>query len=175
MQYKVKKEPKAAYVIATVSGLMSVMFMYVSTLGGANMLLNQLIMLFCGALCVYVLIRYAISDYVYVISDEAPYKFEIVKVSGQLPKTLVVIDMSGKDYLLPLKKGEKIPEKIGKIAKKENFCSNLFPKQKYLYVFEFEGKKVACTLEMDESVAVFIQNRLENLRNTDQNGGNYEL
>jgi len=80
---------------------------------------------------------------------------------------MVVIDMSAGDYLLPLEKGEKIPKKMGKIAKKENFCSNLFPKQRYLYVFEFEGKKVACKLEMEQSAATFIQNKIENLRNTD--------
>ena len=175
MQYKVKKEPRAAYIISAVTGLLAILFMYVGTAKIGNLLVNQIIMLLCGTVCVWVMVRYALTDYVYVLSDDAPYKLEIVKISGQVPKTLVVIDMSGKDYLLPLEKGEKIPEKIGKISKKENFCSNLFPKQRYLYVFEFDGKKVACKLEMDEGVAVFIQNRLENLRNTNQNGGNYEL
>lgn len=167
MQYKVKKEPRAAYIISAVTGLLSIMFMYVSTAGIGNTLVNQLIMLLCGAVCVYVMIRYALTDYVYVFSDTEPYKIEIVKISGQLPKTLAVIDMKGSDHLLPYEKGAKIPETIGKIAKKENFCSNMFPKQRYLYVFEYDGAKVACKLEMDEKVAAFIQNRLNDLRNID--------
>lgn len=167
MQYKVKKEPRAAYIISATTGLLAILFMYAGSAKIINLQISQIIMLFCAAICAYVLIRYALTDYVYVLSDDAPYKFEIVKISGQVPQTMVVIDMSAGDYLLPLEKGEKIPEKMGKIAKKENFCSNLFPKQRYLYVFEFEGKKVACKLEMEQSAATFIQNKIENLRNTD--------
>lgn len=166
MQYKVKKEPRAAYIISAVCGLLSVMFMYVSMLGGANMLLNQLIMLFCGACCVYVIIRYAVSDYVYVLSDDAPYKIEIVKIAGQIPKTLAVIDMGAGDTLIKIEKGKKMPENIGKIYKKENFCSNMFPKSKYIYVFEFENKKIACFLEIDGDIAGILNNRINELKNS---------
>ena len=165
MQYKVKKDPKAAFIISAVFGLLSIMFMYVSMLGGANMLLNQLIMLFCGAACVYVIIRYAIFDYVYVLSDDAPYKIEIVKVSGHFPKTLAVIDMSEKDMLIKLEKDTKIPQSIGKIYKKEDFCSNMFPKSKYLYVFEFESKKIAVKLEIDSEIAEILNTRINELKN----------
>jgi hypothetical protein len=120
-------------------------------------------MLFCGAACVYVIIRYATTDYVYVISDSAPYKIEIVKISGQLPKTLAIIDMGKGDKLIKLEKGMKMPNGVEKIHQKENFCSNMFPKEQYLYVFEFENKKIAAKLEIDGEIANILNHRINEL------------
>ena len=74
--------------------------------------------------------------------------------------------MGANDMLIKLEKKTKISQKI---YKKENFCSNMFPKSQYLYVFEFDGKAVACKLEIDDKIAKIIDDRINELKNQNSN------
>ena len=172
MQYKVKKNTKIPYAVAIVSACLSVAFLYTGSFGLGNVMMQQVMMLACATFAVYVLIRYVLTDHVYVISDERPYTLEIVRVCGKNPKPMASFEMSFDDELF-LQNKEDESQKNVKIKKKENFCSNMFPKERYLYIVNTENGRVACYLELEKDVAQILINRIEELRlnkNNQQNG-----
>ena len=172
MHYKVKKNTKIPYAIAIVAACLSVAFLYTGSFGIGNVMMQQIMMLVCATVAVYVLIRYVLTDHVYVISDSRPYTLEIVRVCGKNPKPMASFEMSGDDVLLSVQKGESL-KKYGKIKRKENFCSNIFPRERYVYIVNTENGRVACYLEMEKDVAKILSDRINELhtnKNYQQNG-----
>ena len=163
MQYKVKKNTKIPYAVAIVCAALSVAFMYTGSFGIGNTMMYQVMMLILAAAAVYMLIRYALTDMIYVIFDEKPYTLEIVKLCGKLPKTIAVIEMTADDKLV-LQNKDDLSQKTEKIKKKENFCANMFPKEKYLYIANTENGRVSCSLELEKDVAKILFDRIEELR-----------
>ncbi|MBQ8288179.1 MAG: hypothetical protein IJX76_05340 [Clostridia bacterium] len=125
---------------------------------------NQLGMLVFLVALVYLLVRYALTEFVYQLSEEGNI-FTVTKVGGKLPRTVADIRLSRGDRIVRYEKDSRKKEGIGRL---ENYCVSLFPEESWLFLTHIDGKKVGLRLECREDVANRIARRIESLPEEDE-------
>ncbi len=105
--------------------------------------------------------RYHLSSFCYAVDDE---NFIITKRFGKKTQTVCNLSLS---TLLAIEKTPKTKEekefcrKHGiKAPIRYNYCQSLQPKISYRIFFEFNGKIAEITFEPNESMVLFIQNKI---------------
>ena len=164
MQYNPHRKLKPLVMIAFPLLVIALIFWSLSYRGIGPNGINQLGMLVALTALVYLLVRYALTDFVYQLSDEDNC-FTVTKVSGKRPSTVADLRLSQGDRVVPYEKG--IQKKLG-IARIENYCVSLFPEESYLLLFRIEGKLVALRLECKEDVARKLTRRIEALSHEEE-------
>lgn len=159
MQYNPHRKLKPLAVIGFVLLTVALIFWILTYLRVGPHALNQLgTVIFLSAL-IYLLVRYAFTDFIYQLPDEEN-RLTIKTVRGKLPRTAAEIPMQKTDRIVPYEK--ELCKKEG-IRKQENFCVSLFPEESYLYLTTLNGEKIAIRLECRQDVAERIRERIEAL------------
>lgn len=164
MQYKPHRKLKPLVMITFPLLVIALIFWSLSYLKIGPNGVNQLGMLVALTALVYLLVRYALTDFVYQLSYE-DNSFTITKVGGKRPRTVADICLSRGDRILPYEKGAK--KKLG-IALIENYSVSLFPEESWLFLTVIDGKRTALRLECREDVAQRIRQRIELLPREDE-------
>ena len=159
MQYKPHRKLKPLVVISFLLMVITLSFWILSYLKVGPLSLNQLgVVVFLTAM-VFLLIRYALTDFIYQLPDEE-HRLTIKTVRGKLPRTAAEISLQKGDRIIPYEKDTCKKENIQQM---ENYCVSLFPEESYLYITVINGKKTALRLECREDVAERIRARIDAL------------
>lgn len=159
MQYKPHRRLKPLVIICFVLLVITLIFWILSYLKVGPLSLNQLgTVIFLTAL-IFLLIRYALTDFIYQLPDEEN-RLTVKTVRGKLPRTAAEIPLRKIDRIVPYEKD--IVKKEG-IERMENYCVSLFPEESWVYITVLNGKKSALRLECREDVADRIRERIEAL------------
>lgn len=159
MQYKPHRKLKPLVVITFVLMVIALIFWILTYLQVGPRALNQLGTLVFLTAMIFLLVRYALTDFIYQLPDEEN-RLTIKTVRGKLPRTAAEIPLQKTDRLLPYAKD--LCKKEG-IRRQENFCVSLFPEESYLYVTVLNGERTAIRLECRQDVAERIAARIEAL------------
>jgi hypothetical protein len=156
MQYKPHRKLKPLVIISFVLMVITLSFWMLSYLRIGPQSLNQLgVVVFLTAM-IFLLIRYALTDFIYQLPEEEN-RLTIKTVRGKLPRTAAEIPLRKSDRIVPYQKDVCKTEGI---EQTENFCVSLFPEESYLYLTVLNGKKSALRLECREDVAERIRARI---------------
>lgn len=159
MQYKPHRKLKPLVIICFVLLVITLIFWILTYLKVGPLALNQLgVLVFLTAL-IFLLVRFALTDFIYQLPEEEN-RLTIKTVRGKLPRTAAEVILRKIDRIVPYEKD--IPKKEG-IRRTENFCVSLFPEESYLYITFLDGKKTALRLECREDIARLIRARIEAL------------
>lgn len=159
MQYKPHRKLKPLVVISFVLMVITLIFWILTYLRVGPHALNQLgTVVFLTAL-IFLLVRYALTDFIYQLPDEEN-RLTVKTVRGRLPRTAAELPLQKGDRILPYTK--ELCKKEG-IRRRENFCVSLFPEESYLYITVQSGEKIAIRLECRQDVAERIRERIEAL------------
>lgn len=163
MQYKPHRILKPLVMIAFPLLVIALIFWALSYLKIGPHGVNQLGMLVALTALIYLLVRYALTDFVYQLDDENNC-FTVTKVGGKRPRTVADIRLSPNDRILPYEKGAK--KKLG-ILRTENYTVSLFPEESWLLLTVIDGNLIALRLECKQDVADRIRRRIESLPSED--------
>ncbi|MBO5779259.1 MAG: hypothetical protein J6R82_06810 [Clostridia bacterium] len=159
MQYHPYRKLKPLVIVSFPLLVCTLIFWILTYLQVGPRSLNQLgTVLFLTAL-IFLLVRYALTDFIYQLPEEEN-RLTIKTVRGRLPRTAAEIKLCKRDRILPWEKG--LAKKEG-IQQMENFCVSLFPEESYLYLTVLGGKKTALRLECSKDVADLIRARIDAL------------
>ena len=164
MQYNPHRKLKPLVMITFPLLVIALIFWSLSYLGIGPNGVNQLGMLVALTALIYLLVRYALTDFVYQLSYEDNC-FTVTKVSGKRPRTVADLRLCPSDRVVLYEKG--IRKKLG-ITMIENYCVSLFPEESYLLLTRIEGKSVALRLECKEDVAHKLTRRIEALHSEEE-------
>lgn len=154
MQYKPHRKLKPLVIVCFTLLVIVLAFWILSYLKIGPNGVNQLgVLVFLTAL-VYLLVRYALTDFVYQLSEKGDV-FTVTKVGGKLPRTVADIRLSPCDRVIPY--GKDVCKKEG-IRQTENYCVSLFPEERWMLVTEINGKTVGLILECQADTAALIRN-----------------
>ena len=159
MQYKPHRNLKPLVIISFVLMVITLCFWILNYLQVGPRSLNQLGTVVFLTTMIYLLVRYALTDFIYQLPEEEN-RLTIKTVRGKLPRTAAEIPLQKGDRILPYAKELLKQEQI---KQTENFCTSLFPKESYWYITVCNGKKTAIRLECREDVAQRIRARIEAL------------
>lgn len=103
------------------------------------------------------LIRFGMTAYHYELQDD---NFIVVKTVGR--RSTIVCNLTLKTAL-GIVSGDKvssIPQNFGHISQKYNYCQNMFSKNSYYYLFEFNGKNGMIKFEPDDAFLEEFKQRM---------------
>lgn len=152
LKYKPKRYPKSALAVELVLFGVLIILAVISALQIEYKIISQALVFAVVAGIIYIATRYMIYEYTYAVSEDV---FEISRVAGKIPATLVRIDISKKDELVKISGKKELSDKG--IERYENLCLNLSPRDRlYAYITEINGKKTALLIETDSLFALAI-------------------
>ncbi len=159
MQYKPHRKLKPLVIVCFPLLVITLTFWGLTYLRIGPLGANQLGTVVALTALVYLLLRYALTDFVYTLPESEPV-LTVTKIAGRLPRAVADLRLSRGDCLIPYEKGAAKREGI---IRTENFCVSLFPEESWLYVTVIEGKKVALRLECKADTAAYLQAAIDAL------------
>lgn len=159
MQYKPHRKLKPLVIICFPLLTITLIFWILAYLKVGPQGVNQLGTLVFLTALIYLLVRYAMTEFVYQLPDGENI-FAVSKVGGKIPHTVADLRLSRGDRIIPYEKGIRKKEGIGRM---ENYCVSLFPEESWLYITRINGKTVGLRLECRADVAELIRARIDSL------------
>jgi hypothetical protein len=108
--------------------------------------------------------RYMLTDYKYVITDiERPgdeVKFTIVKINGKREAIMANFNLIDAYAIEKCKKISQFEKKHGKVNKFYGYTSNFSSPDTYMLAINFNQMKVLFAIELNDSFAAELKNRL---------------
>ena len=164
MQYKPHRKLKPLVIITFTLLVIALIFWSLSYWKIGPNGVNQLGMLIAFTALIYLLVRYALTEFVYQLSEEGN-SLTVIKIAGKRPQTVADIRLSRGDRIISYDKAAA--KKLG-IRQTENYCVSLFPEESWLFLTLIDGKLTALRLECREDVAQRIRQRIEALPQEDE-------
>lgn len=155
MQYKPHRHLKPVAIIGVILIAVAAVFLLMANFGLGYLWLNQLGAILVITILLYLLIRYAMTEFIYLLPDEGAH-LTVKKLRGSLPQTVAEVDLADCKLLPYSKEGLKQE----KVAYTENFCVSLFPEETYLLITTVDNRKIALRLECQKDVAEILRNRI---------------
>ena len=156
MQYRPKRDNKNAYRFCALFIVMAAVCVAAEVTGIGIKLVDQTLIVVFLTCALYVYIRFALSDFVYTVSDDG--YLEVIKITAKIPKTLASVKMSSSDIIV---REEKDMSAYSFVKRKERFNLTMFAKNCRWYIFELNGVKQALILEGDDDFFDFLQRRID--------------
>lgn len=159
MQYRPKRNNKNA-ILAAATLVACVGICIVAEISGVgyHIVDETLILLFITA-ALYIFIRYVLFDYVYHVRDD--HYIDIVRVTSNVPSTLISVRMSSTDLVVKVEGDMK--SKYPDIVKKNKYNLSLFPKNTYWYIYSLDGARYALVLEGDEQFFDYLKEQIRSI------------
>lgn len=109
---------------------------------------------------IYITGRYVLTSYKYVLNRPEDIdrfsEFIVIKIQGDKSKKVCNLSTATAVDIVKKTKIAEIEEKYGKISRKFNYCTNMFPDKSYYYIFEFNGVNNIIEFEAsDEFLSTF--------------------
>ena len=146
MKYVSVSKNKYAALFATLFGVLTVVFLVISTLNLFIRGIFELLALSCAVTVIQIAQRYLMSYYEYILdpSDEllTYNRLTVIQVVGKRRTSIYTAPLSNLSDAIPYKKMKIVEKEYGKIGKKMSFCPDMFPKESILLIFE-DGEELA--------------------------------
>ncbi len=163
MKYTSTSKNKYAALFATLFGVLTVVFLVISTLGFFIRGIFELLALACAVTVIQIAQRYLMSYYEYILdpADEllTYNRLTVIHVVGQRRTSLYTVPLAGLKDVIPYKKMRKVEKEYGKIGKKMSFCPDMFPKESCLLIFEDGDELVILRLQCDVRFMFVLEER----------------
>ena len=159
MTFRPKSKSKKEKLMALAFAISAVLLFLISAVSRFAGVL-QIIAVIFAVVSIEVYMKYVGSDYIYDAADDY---FKVYRVTGN--KSVCV---SSLDYEMSLSKVVTSKEYLEnkseypKASYTVNLAKNIFPKEYYVYFFEFDGKKVMMKFEPDELFVNYINEIIVN-------------
>ncbi len=156
LKYKPKRYTKTAMTIEIILFTLLAVLAVVTAFQTSYKLIGQSLVFVIVAGMLYIAARYMIYEYTYAISDD---RFEVSRVAGRVPSTLISIDIEASDLLVQIE--DKKDLKKHAVVRTENVCANLSPRGRlYAYITTVNDKRTAILIEADELFALAVAERI---------------
>jgi len=130
LKYKPKRNTKTAVKAIVFMILILVCIAVVSALKIGREIINQSLVFAVSAGILYILMRYVIYEYTYVLGEDT---VSVSRVAGRVPAEIVNLNISGDDLFI--RAGSKKELKALGVKRFENVCANLSPREgMYAYI-----------------------------------------
>lgn len=156
MQYKPHRNFRHVAIIGVVLIAIAAVFLAMANFKLGFVAINELGAILTVTALLYLLIRYAMTDFVYILPETGAH-FTVKKLRGNLPQTAAEVDLTPDCKIVPYSKANYRKEKA---AYMENYCVSLCPAQSYLLFVTLENRKIALRLECKQDVADLIAARI---------------
>jgi hypothetical protein len=163
MFYIPKKEPKKAALASVILIMLAAMMFLISNFLPPR-LIYQLIGAIFASVGIFFATRYMLTDYKYVITDiERPgdeVKFTIVKINGKREAIMANFNLIDAYAIEKCKKISQFEKKHGKVNKFYGYTSNFSSPDTYMLAINFNQMKILFAIELNDSFAAELKNRL---------------
>jgi len=124
----------------------------------------QITALLLAVVAVEIYMKYVASDYVYDANESV---FRVYRVNGKKSICVCSLDYNGSvTKVIRSSEFEAHKKDYPKFNFCVNYCKNLFPKDYYVYMFEFNGKRSLMKFEPDEIFVGYLNSAVgEALKN----------
>lgn len=156
MQYKPHRNIKPVAIIGVILIAIAAVFLIMANFDLGYLWINQLGAVLNITILLYLLIRYVMTDFVYILPDEGAH-LTVKKLRGNLPQTVAEVDLTADCKIVPYSKEVLKQERV---AYTENFCVSLSPEETYLLITPMDNRKIALRLECKRDVADRIRDRI---------------
>ena len=156
MQYRPHRNFKHVAIIGAVLIAIASVFLAMANFKLGFVAINELGAILTVTVLLYLLIRYAMTDFVYILPETGAH-LTVKKLRGNLPQTAAEVDLTPDCKILPYSKEAFRREKA---AYMENFCVSLYPAETYLLFVTLNDRKIALRLECKRDVADLIAARI---------------
>ena len=156
MQYKPHRNFKHVAIIGALLIAIASVFLAMANFKLGFVAINELGAILTVTVLLYLLIRYAMTDFVYILPETGAH-LTVKKLRGNLPQTVAEVDLTSDCKILPYSKEAFRREKA---AYMENYCVSLHVEQSYLLFVTLNNRKVALRLECKQDVADLIAARI---------------
>lgn len=150
------RKSKPIFIITVVSTVLACALLYVGNELQIAKGLMQFAALFLIVFGLYAVIRFALSDMIYSVSDT---QFSVTRVTGNKTKELCCLDL---ETAIDLCGADEYKQKYAKaVSRRFDYHQNLFAKT-YFYIFEFNGKNFAMRFEPNEQFLGIMREKVSN-------------
>ncbi len=156
MQYKPNRNPKHVAIIGVVLIAIATVFLVMANFKLGFVWINELGAILTITILLYLLIRYAMTDFVYILPETGAH-LTVKKLRGNLPQTVAEVDLTADCKVLPYSKEALRREKVAYV---ENYCVSLHPEETYVLIAVIDSRKIALRLECKKDVADIIAARI---------------
>ena len=156
MQYKPNRNFKHVAIIGAVLIAIASVFLAMANFKLGFVAINELGAILTITVLLYLLIRYAMTDFVYILPESGAH-LTVKKLRGNLPQTAAEVDLTADCKIIPYSKEAIRKEKV---AYTENFCVSLHPVETYALIATIDGRRIALRLECKKDVADLIAARI---------------
>ncbi len=163
MTYFSKSKGTTAKVICVVLFVIIFVCGVFSALGIGMKGLFQIIMFASAVAIIQISQKYIMSSLEYILD---PYeeitvrnRLTVIKTVGKKRTPLTMLGLVNLTDVIPYKKPSELVSEYGEISQKVSFCTDIFPKESYLLMFEVNGKLTSVRLECDAKFADELKKR----------------
>ncbi len=140
MKYVSISKNKYAAMLATLFGVLTVVFLVISTLDLFFRGIFEVLALACAVVVIQIAQRNLMSYYEYILdpSDEllTYNRLTVIQVVGRRKTSVFTAPLTNLTEVIPYTKMKNIEKEYGKIGKKMSFCPDIKPKESCLIIFE---------------------------------------
>lgn len=164
MKYVSLSKNKYAALFATVFSAFTVVFIFLSTLGLLFRGIFETFALASAVAVIQIVQRYLMSYYEYILdpADEilTYNRLTVIQVSGKRRTSVYTVPLAQLSDVLPYKKMRAVEKEYGKVGKKMSFCTDMFPKESYLLIFEDGDELTLLRLQCGSEFLAAINERM---------------
>ncbi|MBR4979374.1 MAG: hypothetical protein IKX77_02365 [Clostridia bacterium] len=160
MTYKPTSKDKTAVFLSLILAFACIFLLYFSSVFAVYPMIFQIIALFFAVFALQIYLKYIYSNYVYEACEN---DLKIYRISGK--KSICVCSLSYEESTSKVFSSEYYEthkSELPKVRISTNFCKNIFPKDYYLYYFNFNSKQASLKFEPDEIFVKFLNEKIEN-------------
>ncbi|MBQ7779560.1 MAG: hypothetical protein IJ404_03610 [Clostridia bacterium] len=140
MKYVSLSKNKYAALFATLFSALTIVFIFLSTLGLLFRGIFEALALASAVAVIQIVQRYLMTYYEYILdpSDEllTYNRLTVIQVTGKRRTSIYTVPLATLTEAIPYKKMKTVEKEYGKIGKKMSFCTDMFPKESCLLIFE---------------------------------------
>ena len=163
MKYVSISKNKYAAMFATLFGVLTVVFLVISTLDLFFRGVFEVIAIACAVTVIQIVQRYLMSYYEYILdtSDEilTYNRLTVIQVVGKRRTSVYTVPLAALTDVVPYKKMKTVEKEYGKIGKKMSFCPDMFPKESCLLIFEDGDELTILRLQCDVRFMFALEER----------------
>ena len=101
-------------------------------------------------------------EYITDPDDEMIYRnrITVIRVAGKNRTSLFTLGLKNLSAVVPYKERKKLKEEYGTPKARYSYCTDIFPKESYILVFENNGEAVFMRIECDKDFISEIEKRM---------------
>lgn len=163
MKYVSLSKNKYAALFATLFSALTVIFIFLSTLGLLFRGIFEALALASAVAVIQIVQRYLMTYYEYILdpADEliTYNRLTVIQIIGKRRTSVYTVPLANLSATIPYKKMKTVEKEYGKIGKKLSFCTDMFPKESCLLIFEDGNELILLRLQCGAEFLSEIEER----------------